>query len=139
MAKVLLITLYEIDYIGTRVLLSYLKENGHEVHNIHLKMTKPRTCHEVIEENHAFQIIHGSTIRRRSIDENHITKIELQLLSNAIEKYQPDIVGVSARTLHKVTIPQIMPILKELSNKPMLICGGYGPSLEPEVFFRLRL
>lgn len=134
MSKILFIVLYEVQYTGTRLIASYLEENGHNTHTILLKNDCDAEVHEILEEHHAMQTVADGKIYKSSIDVNPITDKEFDLLKSCIAEYNPDIIGLTTRSLHKFILPQLMPVLTSFSPDTLLVAGGIGATLEPDFF-----
>ena len=132
MAKVLLITLFEPDYIGTRLLASYLLKNGHSPHLLHFKFRDERLFPDAIEEHRGYQICTHGYVHRMGLDTNPPNDIEYQFLQSAIREHKPDIIGISARTVHDSLMPRLVPLIRETAPKAMLVAGGFGATLNVE-------
>lgn len=136
MAKVLLITLYEPDYIGTRLLAAYLFRHGHEAHIIHFKLPKRINCPDAVEKHHGYQACTGGWVLLSRQDSNPVTVEEYGLLKQAVAEYKPDIVGISARSLHDHLMPTLVPLLRNSAPGSLIVSGGYGPTLNTEYYLR---
>lgn len=136
MAKVLLLTLYEPDYIGTRLLAAYLLRQGHEAHILHFKLPKRAKVPDYVEHHHGYQACTTGWIVLSRQDTNPITAKEYALLAQAITEYKPDIVGISARSLHDHLMPTLVPVIKKAAPASIIVAGGYGPTLNVEYYLR---
>lgn len=76
MAKVFLITLFEPDYIGTRLLAAYLLKHGHSPHILHLKLRNERVFPDALENHAGYQICIEGTIQRLGMDTNPVLEYE---------------------------------------------------------------
>lgn len=108
-AKILLMAFYNKKALGVRYLESALLRDGHDVHTVYYK---------------DFNSLHP----------RHTTELELDLLKNEIEKYAPDLIGLSVMSsMYLDTINKVMEMLH--SNFPIpTVCGGAFASMFPEYF-----
>lgn len=136
MARVLLLTLYEPDYIGTRLLAAYLLQHGHEAHILHFKLPKRKKCPDAVERHYGYQACTDGWVLLSRQDSNPITVEEYALLKQAVAEYKPDIVGISARSLHDHLMPVLVPLLRESAPGSLIVAGGYGPTLNTEYYLR---
>ena len=135
MAKVVLITVYEPEYIGIRVLANYLIKHGHAVRLIHVKKNSVCYFNSALEDHHDYQWAQlGHVVQLREDAGLHITETEYALLGQALQEEQPDIIGVSARSLFNHLMPKLLPVLKEAVPTALCIAGGYGPSLSTQYY-----
>lgn len=132
MAKVFLITLFEPDYIGTRLLAAYLLKHGHSPHILHFKLKNERVFPEALEKHAGYQLCIEGIILRLGVDTNPVLEYEYKLLQSAIRQHKPDIVGISARTAHDSLMPRLVPVVREAAPKAMLVAGGFGATLNVE-------
>lgn len=51
-----------------------------------------------------------------------------------MEAEAPDAIGFSARSTNNWLIPVLIPIFREVAPHALLIAGGFGPTLEPELY-----
>ena len=127
MARILLISLYDINAEGLRMMSSILKMEGHDPHIIFLKnlqrgpVRNPKTDWIGIAEN-------GKTFQHAM--GNIISKKEEEILISTIRKICPDLIGFS------VCSP-IAPVIENLSHNIRsefsmpLIWGGPHPTMRP--------
>lgn len=137
MAKVILVNLYEPPYLGTRALAAWLLKCGHDVHNITLKTADgytKTTVDEPLEDHKAFLEMYNGVLCLRPMDAVPITATELKLLEQTIAKHKPDLIGFSARSTYDFLLPTIVPVLRKSQPNALLVAGGYGPTLEPELY-----
>lgn len=129
MSKIILITLYEHDYIGTRVLASHLIKNGHEAHVLHFKLGYWAKFTDAVENHLGYQVVSRGEVRRNCQDVNPVTEKEYALLGKKLREYDADIIGISARSLHDGMIPHLMQTIKASAPDKLIVAGGFGPTL----------
>ncbi|MDE7242187.1 MAG: cobalamin-dependent protein, partial [Desulfovibrio sp.] len=135
MQKVVFVNLYETCYLGTRCLASYLRAKGHETHNILFEEYR----HEVTEEPRETEIIgyhmyiNGQVYEQPTI-QGALPARSAASLSEAIRLEKPDIIGFSARSTHNYLAPELAHLFKEAAPNALLVAGGYGPTLTPEIY-----
>lgn len=134
MAKVALISLYEANYLGTRVLSSYLIKNGHEAHNILFKDLRWETRETPLEKHHGYQCMQDLEIVTLEYDSFLWTEAEEKLFRDYLAELNPDIIGISTRSPLEHMAEALAHAIKEACPSPLLIAGGYGPTLETEKF-----
>lgn len=136
MAKVMLLTLYEPDYIGTRLLAAYLLQHGHEAHILHFKLPKRKKFPDAVEKHYGYQACTDGWVLLSRQDSNPVTEKEYDLLKQAVAEYKPDIIGISARSLHDHLMPSLVPLLRQSAPDSLIVAGGYGPTLNTEYYLR---
>lgn len=135
MQKVVFINLFETSYLGTRCLASYLRANGHETHNILFEDYR----HELTDDPKETEIvgyhiyIHGCAYEQPTVREE-LSPDSAARLMEAIQGEKPDIIGFSSRSTHNYLAPQLGALFKRAAPKALLVAGGYGPTLNPEIF-----
>ena len=135
MSKVALITLYEVDYIGTRVLTHYLEKHGHQAHIVHFKKSSPVNFYSEKEHHSGYQaIVKRGYVTRNRLDVNPITETEYSLLTQALTELKPDIIGISARSLHNTLMPRLIQACRTYKPDCFLVAGGFGPSLDVDYY-----
>ncbi len=132
MAKVLFVNLYEPDYLGTRYLASYLLKHGHTPHILSLKLGNGKNLAEEREEHLGYMLCVQGYVRLSRQDINPITEQEFELFAKAIKDFSPEIVAISARSMHKNLLTKLIPLVRQ--TPALLLTGGFGPSLETEEF-----
>ncbi len=135
MAKILFISLYDQGYLGTRFLSSYLLEHGHTPHMLNLKAFafQPKTK---IRENFSGHQISKSSGYIELCDplDNSISEKEYELLKKCIEDFNPDIIGMTTRSTNNNIVAPIISFLKKTTPHALLLAGGFGPTLEAELY-----
>lgn len=135
MAKVVLISFYEPEYIGTRVLANYLLKHGHTVRLIHLKRDCRAMRNSALEEHHDYQWVElGQVVHLRGDAGFDITDTEYALLEQVLQEEQPDIVGISARSLYNYLMPALISVFRKAVPAALCIAGGYGPTLSTQYY-----
>lgn len=62
--------------------------------------------------------------------------IEWDLLAQAIRDYAPDVVGVSMLSIPVIEEPRLFDLIRQAAPHALVMCGGFGPTLEPEKFLK---
>lgn len=136
--KVIFTVFYDPKDLGVRYLKSYLTLKGHNVYIIALKDLSDVSEKKYIPDD-AF-ISMTTTVRFGYAGQwnfRPITDRELELLTEEIQAYDPDVIGFGTRSLNLKHLPRIIPALKAGSDKAFLVAGGAGPTLEPDIPLRL--
>lgn len=134
MAKIALISLYEVNYLGTRMLASWLRSKGHEVYNILFKDMRWQLRDTPLENHIGYQILHDRSIVGVEYDTKIWSRKELDLLKERLQELAPDIIGLSTRSPLEGFAEKLAPSLRAASPNALLVAGGYGPTLNPEGF-----
>lgn len=134
MAKIALISLYEVNYLGTRLLTAWLRANGHEAHNVFFKDMRWQVRETPLEEHTGYQILHDSQIVGLEYDTRLWTEKEVMHLRTRLAELQPDIIGLSTRSPLEGFARILAPHFRAACPNALCIAGGYGPSLDPETF-----
>lgn len=136
MIKIVFINVHEYTYLGTRCLASYLQENGFYTHNIMVhgfNMLSVENPSEDFSTSLHRIFLNGVPCEYLSmhtpIDAEDYKNLEIRL-----KEIKPDIIGYSSRSPYNYLVPQIQPVLKKACPEALLVAGGYGPTLNPEVY-----
>lgn len=135
MAKILFINLYETNYLGTRCLASYLRQHGHDTHNLLVGDYH----HDVVEkpaegEFVGYHIYLNGIVYEQPTLKAPLTVKEMDLIVETIKEEKPDIIAYSSRSTHNFLAPRMVRAMRKGAPNALLACGGFGPTLEPEVF-----
>ena len=137
MAKVTFLTFY-IDYsVGVYVLSSILQDAGHDVSVIFFKLPAQapvgwfKENPTNMEEVNSYGDIIGS-----NNDVNGWTDHEVSLLVNKILELSPDVLCISSRSTHRRLVLDVLPKVR-MHCDVMMIAGGMGPTLDPELYVDL--
>lgn len=63
-----------------------------------------------------------------------ILESEWELLEQTIANYAPDMIGVSMTSLHVIDEKRLFKVLRAASPQAVIVCGGFGPTLESRRF-----
>lgn len=136
MARVLLLNFYEVNYLGTRLLASWLRSNGHETHNIFFKDIKWEE-RAMPEETHlGYQYFQAGRILCSGYDIRPYSLREAELLEQAVRDFVPDVLGCSARSANDALMADLCPRLRRAAPEALLVAGGHGPSLRAEWYLQ---
>ncbi len=132
--KLLFTVFYDPKDLGVRYLKSYLTLKGHDVHIVALKELSdlPQSS---FTPNETF-LETCTTVRAgyaTSYNFCPITDQELELLTEEIKTYSPDIVGFGTRSINFHHLPRIIPALKKGAKNAFLVAGGAGPTIDPQL------
>lgn len=61
---------------------------------------------------------------------------EWLLLEQAIHDFKPDVVGVSLLSIPVIAEAKLVELIRKVAPQSLVICGGFGPTLEPERFLK---
>jgi len=134
--KVLLVCFYDRICLSIRSLSSALKETGHDVHLLFIKDDRVAIIPKFRKDNKYYQIRIGSRRVGCGEDVNPITDYEIGLVKDLCAQINPDVIGISARSVAKELSRKIVSELRTTSPNARYIGGGYGPSAEPEYFLK---
>lgn len=109
--KFLFLALYDEYALGLRILASLLLQAGHEVQLIMFKKF------------------------RLSIQTSY-TETEWELLLQSIKNFAPDFVGVNMLSIHSIDEKKLFNSVRTAAPQAVLVCGGFGPTLEPMRFLK---
>ncbi|MDE7240788.1 cobalamin-dependent protein [Desulfovibrio sp.] len=137
--KVVLVNIYEYSYLGTRCLAAYLQENGIETHNI-IFQERPRKCvaspsPDAVFGYHVYT--NGRIYEDQVVGSGIPSSPEaIEALKQALRDQNPDIIGFSSRSTYNPLAPEFAQIFRETAPAALLVAGGFGPTLEPDVYFK---
>ncbi len=134
MGKIIFVNAYEYSYIGTRVLASYLRRFGHKTHNILLGADSGCYVQTIDDDHHGYLAIWKGKLASNIANVYPISDKDINNLKKVIKDECPDIIGFSARSTNNHLVPCLVPIFREAAPSALLVAGGYGPSLEPELY-----
>ncbi|NCD41490.1 MAG: hypothetical protein EOL88_05290 [Bacteroidia bacterium] len=134
MAKIVLLTSYDVICLGIRVLSSVLKDEGHDVTLIFFKKDSNAPI-DLEKRNHSMYIHYlPGEIQGCNYDINPYTNKEESILRNLIKDISPDIIGLSTRTFWLDFGKDLMNQIRQDNPRAITLAGGYGPSIQPEEF-----
>lgn len=107
--KFFLLALYDEYALGLRILTSLLLDAGHDVRLVMFKK---------------FSL----TIRTDP------TETEWELLHQAIKDFAPDFIGVSMLSIPVIDERRLFNTVRSAAPQAVVVCGGFGPTLEPMRF-----
>lgn len=107
--KFLLLALYDEYALGLRILASLLLEAGYDVQLVMFKK---------------FSL----AIRTEP------TEAEWELLHQTITDFSPDFIGVSMLNIPVVDEERLFKTVRNAAPRAVVVCGGFGPTLEPMRF-----
>lgn len=130
MAKIALISLYDRNAYGIRLMSANLKRHGHECHIVFLKRYDTNPTYKLELEAGEYPWMgfgkNGRTFKYAA--NSHITDHELELLRGIIAKFNPDIIGMTVNTPLRVQSVRVTKFLKQHFDLP-IIWGGYDPTV----------
>lgn len=136
MTKVCFVNAFEYNYLGTRQLASYLRKFGHETHNILLGHISDgySPVQELKDEHHGYMILIDGSLISHAGNRWPLSESDFTLLGEVLAEEQPDIIGFSARSTNNYLIPELVPVFRKAAPHALLAAGGYGPTLEPDLY-----
>ncbi len=130
MADIALISLYDRNAYGQRLMSASLKKNGHQCHMIFLKRYNTDWSYQLDLEVGEYPWMgineRGKVFKYAS--NSHISQRELELLRELLEKIKPDVVGMTVNTPLRVQNIKVTRFIKEVCNIPV-VWGGYDPTV----------
>ncbi len=135
MAKVTLVSFYNDFSVGINVLSSILIEAGHDVSVIFFKLPKKGSMDWFSEEAVEFMEAVDSygNILGGNAEISRWTDTEVELLINQICELSPDVLCFSSRTMDNTLAREVYPKVR-LRVDSVILAGGFGPSLNPEIY-----
>ena len=139
MAKIALLSLYDDMALGLKVIANAALSEGHEVSIIHFKLPastildmykeKP-TNYEYVnsKESHSKVLLHGI-----NMDVNMWTTEEENQLGDLLQKINPDLIGLSTRSVYEDCIGRILQQMKKVSGA-VTVAGGHGSNFEQNLY-----
>ena len=134
--KVVLIAFYDRVCLSIRALSSALKKNGHRPYLIFFKDDRSVIKDNFEEGNKYYQTITHNKFIGFGEDVNPPTKAEINLLVEKIIEINPELIGISTRTVGKEISKKIVNELRRNLPDAIYIAGGWGAALEPESFLK---
>jgi radical SAM superfamily enzyme YgiQ (UPF0313 family) len=132
--KVVLIAFYDRVCLSIRALSSALKKRGHRPYLIFFKDDRSVIKDDFENGSKYYQIISHNKFIGFGEDVNPPTETEISLLVKKIREINPEIIGISARTVSKEISKEIVKELRRYLSDAIYIAGGWGATLEPEAF-----
>lgn len=137
MGKTVFVNAFEYGYLGTRLLAAYLQRLGHETHNILLGSNgkvATDTQNLLTESYEGYQQLRQGKIVVHANMARPLTEKDLLSLESVLREETPDIIGFSARPTNNYLVPILVPIFRRAAPGALLAAGGFGPTLEPEIY-----
>lgn len=132
--RILFTTFYDPQHAGTRILAAYMRQIGHTIHFLQIKLLYKYIPLEKPEYFEDGFLIYDHRLLSASAGNNPITRKELALVTRAVRKFRPDIIGFSCRSVHNHLLKDVLPVLRKGAPSACIVGGGFGPTLEPESF-----
>lgn len=134
MSKIVFINAYEDSYLGTRILASYMLKKGHKTHNIILCSGEYVNIKAPLEKHEGYQSYSRANLVVNKATRYKVSEADLLHLENVLKAEAPDVIGFSARSTNNWLIPVLMPVFRRAAPQALLVGGGFGPTLEPELY-----
>ena len=132
MARVVFISLYDRNAYGIRLMSALLKQHGHSCNIIFLKKYNTIRTFQVNSNAEAYPWIgiHKNGRPFKYASNSPISEKELCILSQTIDKLQPDLVGMTVNTPLRTHAEKVTLFLKKKFHFPV-IWGGFDPTVNP--------
>jgi anaerobic magnesium-protoporphyrin IX monomethyl ester cyclase len=125
MAKILFISVYDINAEGIRMMSSLLKESGHQPFVVFLKRLKKGPV--LNPEKDWVGVAESGKPFRHAVGEE-ITRTEENILKRVIRNIGPDVVGFSVCTPTAETVDRLTKVVRDCFPGP-IIWGGPHPTM----------
>jgi radical SAM superfamily enzyme YgiQ (UPF0313 family) len=125
MAKILFISVYDINAEGIRMMSSLLKESGHQPFVVFLKRLKKGPV--LNPEKDWVGMAENGKVFRHAVGEE-ITRTEENILKSVIRNIGPDVVGFSVCTPTAETVDRLTKVVRDCFPGP-IIWGGPHPTM----------
>lgn len=133
MAQVLLISLYDRNAYGLRLMSANLKRHGHICDMAFLKRydTKPTTAiMDVAEDEYPWMGVNRQGRVFKFAANSKISEKELDLLGELVAELEPDVIGITVNTPLRSQAKRVTGFLREQFSIP-IVWGGYDPTVNP--------
>lgn len=134
MSKIVFVNAFEYNYIGTRLLASYLRKNGHQTHNILLGDSGFRNITRLQDTHLGYIMFRSNKIVSHVGNKYPLVEEDFKALECVLREERPDIIGFSARSTNNYLVPILVPVFRRAMPDALLVAGGYGPTLDPEIY-----
>lgn len=134
MSKIVFINAYETSYLGTRILASYMLARGHATHNVILCSGEYVGIGFPLEKHEGYQHYARANLYVNKATHYKVGEADLFHLDNVLRAEAPDVIGFSARSTNNWLIPVLMPVFRRAAPGALVVGGGFGPTLEPELY-----
>lgn len=134
--RVVFICFHDRVNLGLRILFAKLKQRGHEPFLIFVKDERASSIPEPKEDAVQYQILSNDRFIGCGQDVNPITVKEWSLLTSLIKDLEPQIIGISSRSVHKELAFSAVQYLRKVAPTAVFLGGGYGPILEPQQYLQ---
>lgn len=130
MANIVLISLFDRNAYGLRLMSANLKQHGHHCYVIFLKRSVTTWSYqfELEEGEYPWMGINQEGKIFKWATNSHISTRELELLRGVLEKIDPDVIGMSVNTPLRAQNSKVTLHIKEHFKAPV-IWGGYDPTV----------
>lgn len=134
MAKIALLSLYDNWALGIRALSNALHSKGHDVSVVHFKLPSQKRLddflkHPVGYENLQSRQSHSEVILTGyNMDVNMWTPHECELLGDLLEDLEPDIIGITTRSVYEQYLGCIVEQMKRV-KAAVKLAGGFGATM----------
>ena len=129
-----LISFYDRVSLGMRLLSTILKESGHRPYLFYFKDDRSGILDQFKPNNLYFQYFNNGKYIGTGEDVNPPTENEYNLLIDKLLQLQPDIIGITSRSVALDTSKHLITLIRRVLPEALYIGGGYGPTLEPEKY-----
>jgi len=140
MARVLLTTIYDQYAIGLRTMAACLLQAGHEVRLCFLETEKKLSNYweEGKQISPLKYMVVGSEGGIALFDgtASPISDVCWELYAEEIKKFSPQIIGFGIRSYFDDQAPEFLRRLRIIQPQALIVCGGFGPSFNPEHYLR---
>lgn len=137
MAKVTLITLYDIACAGIRLLASHLEEHGHEANLVFFKRSGYTKIDEPLDNPVCYEQFMNGSLFGSHYDVNPWTEEEERLLIEKIRSLDTDILGLSIRSFMDGYAPELLKRIRKECDIPLVLGGGFGPTFNPKRYLEV--
>lgn len=134
MPKIVFLNAYETSYLGTRILASYMRAKGHTTHNVILCSGEYVRIDSPLEKHEGYQSYSLAELSVNKATRYKVSEADLFHLENVLKAEAPDVIGFSARSTNNWLIPVLMPVFRSGAPGALVVGGGFGPTLEPELY-----
>jgi|GEM_PF-767410 len=132
--KVVLIAFYDRVCLSIRALSSALKRSGHRPYMIFFKDDRSVITDDFDEDNEYYQTLNHNKFIGFGEDVNPPSKNEIALLVEKVKEINPELIGISTRTVGKEISKEIVEKFRKHLPDAIYMAGGWGATLEPESF-----
>lgn len=129
---IVFINCYEEMATGMRILAAQAKEAGFTVHIIVLNSYRINISNKVDTQNDVMHVIANGQFHVNTCRDKEFSQQEQSLLQQKLTGLAPQMICLSTRSANDSIMPELLHIIRKSCPDIPVVCGGYGPTYNPE-------